>query len=299
MASQAPRRRDIQRSRESQRSQPQHQEPPQSPLSAASFDSSNSSLILNNPQTTSSPSTQAQGPPTSLPREDIPKCWICQQDATDDTPESSAWRRPCPCSLTAHDDCLLVWITSQEAPKPGEIATTAKIVCPVCKAPIKIERPQDLIVTMAEIIQRIAKSMIIPAGLSAVFGCFYSGFLMYGLNSMDLVFGRADTQRMLQRSALDLRAGYLVENSAYLKVLKSLSYYSCQLGDPFIPLIPGWKVCIGVPMIGPVLILSRTRVAEHLFAVLPPIVSLPILCLFPMLMCSNSSSLSTTCKVNN
>ena len=85
-----------------------------------------SSFVMNSPQPSpSSPSTQSQPtqPTPQSESQDVYTCWICQQESTDDNPDTSIWRRPCPCSLTAHDDCLLEWIASQEAPRLGEMAT--------------------------------------------------------------------------------------------------------------------------------------------------------------------------------
>lgn len=190
-------------------------------------------------------------------------------DATDDTPENSVWRRPCPCSLTAHDECLLEWITSQEAPKPGEMATTQKLVCPVCQAPIKVERPWDPLVAAADFVQRCTKTLMWPAGLSALAGCFYSGFLVYGVNALYLVFGQAEARRLLMPSPQDLNARAMIQDSAFLRAIIKFM----KISDPFLPTMPGVKLFLGLPMILPALVLSRTRLADQIFAILPISVS--------------------------
>ena len=287
MASQAPQRRLF---RDSQ-SPVKHPEPPgstsRSYVSTGSSDPQNSSFVLNDPPTAASASTAARDPTLeATPTQEIPEvptCWICQQDASEDTPESSKWRRPCPCSLTAHDECLLAWITSNEAPRPGEMATAQKVVCPVCQAPIKIERPRDYLVMVADVIRKVAKGLAIPTALSALIGCVYSGFLMYGLNAMDLIFGQDEARRLLMPSPLDLRARHMAQNSAFWIGL----FRFFKLSDPFMPLIPGLKLCIGLPLIAPGLILARTRLADQIFAILPISVSHmlpPFFCIFlPML----------------
>ena len=266
MASQAPQRRLL---RERQSSSNTTSNPA---ASTADADTRDSSFVLNNSQTPTTSSAQVQDSTATSAqpqKEDAPTCWICQQDASDDTPESSEWRRPCPCSLTAHDECLLEWITSNEAPKPGEMATPQNVVCPVCQAPIKIERPRDYLVMLVDMIQRVAKGLILPTALSAFIGCFYSGFLMYGLNTMDLIFGQLEARRMLMPSPLDLRARNLAENSSFWRGI----FRFFKLSDPFMPLIPGLKLCLGLPLIAPSLILARTRLADRLFAILPISVS--------------------------
>lgn len=80
--------------------------------------------------------------PTSEKKEPR-RCWICQLDDTEDTPESTAWRKPCPCSLEAHDECLLEWISAEEAPKKGELAHSKRIKCPQCSHEIMLERPRN------------------------------------------------------------------------------------------------------------------------------------------------------------
>ncbi|KAG0649788.1 Membrane-associated RING finger 5, partial [Hyphodiscus hymeniophilus] len=264
----SPQRRGAPRER---RSSTHAESPTASSVSTTNSDAQNSSFVLNNPQPSANSSTQASdasataSAQTQTPSLEARTCWICQQDATDDTPETSEWRRPCPCSLTAHDECLMEWITSNEAPKPGEMATPQKIVCPVCQAPIQIERPRDLLVMLADMIQKVAKGLVVPTALSALIGCFYSGFLMYGLNAMDLIFGPVEARRLLMPSSIDVRAMNMAQKSLFWKGL----FRFFKLSDPFMPLIPGVKLCLGLPLIAPSLVLARTRIADHVFAILP------------------------------
>jgi hypothetical protein len=146
--------------------------------------------------------------------EEQERCWICQGDANEDE-FPREWRRPCSCSLTAHNECLLEWVSSEEAPKHGELAGMClapsdfyqailifvgakhKIVCPQCKDPIIIQRPFDPLVSLSENIQRAAKTFILPAALSAILGTVWSGFLVYGINTVHLVFGEEHAMRIL------------------------------------------------------------------------------------------------------
>jgi len=52
--------------------------------------------------------------------EELERCWICQMDASEDEVPRE-WLNPCSCSLTAHNDCLLEWVSSEEAPRNGGI----------------------------------------------------------------------------------------------------------------------------------------------------------------------------------
>ena len=233
--------------------------------------------------------------PTTPPRE-ARICWICQQEDTDDTPETGEWRSPCPCSLTAHEECLLEWITSEEAPKKGEIAASHKIVCPVCKAEIHIERPTDYIVQVAELVQRAAKTMVLPTILSAIFGCVYSGFLVYGINTVQVVFGREEASNIIMRATPPrfISTRGVERADGFGKLLDSILPSSIsKLMDPFIPgseLVYGWKLIVGLPMIAPALILSRFKIADPLFAILPVAVSF----LLTILAFTNMSSIAAS-----
>ncbi|EEB06173.2 ubiquitin-protein ligase E3, partial [Schizosaccharomyces japonicus yFS275] len=53
------------------------------------------------------------------PQEEHLRCWICYEDYTGRNPSRDGWRRPCKCSLAAHESCLLSYMTlSQIAMSP-------------------------------------------------------------------------------------------------------------------------------------------------------------------------------------
>lgn len=227
--------------------------------------SESQNVVLNNPQSTIKASSSQ--PAVQIPSEDVRRCWICQGDETEDLPENSAWRTPCPCSLTAHDRCLLEWISNEEAPKPGEIAHNHTIKCPQCKAEYKISRPRDYLVAVVDLVQKAARGMILPAGFSAVLGCVYSGFFVYGLNAMQMVFGSEETRRML---APAMRGGLFEAGSAARRLSRMM-----QTMDPFFPTEAqaSLQLMFGLPLIAPSLILLRTNLADQAFALLLPLVS--------------------------
>jgi hypothetical protein len=209
------------------------------------------------------------------PREEVYRCWVCQQESTEDVP-GTEWRRPCPCSLTAHDSCLLEWIMSEEAPRPGELATTRHILCPQCHAEIKIERPRDYLVLATESVQRVAKSLILPTALSSLLACFYSGFLMYGINTLQMVFGHDEAYRMMALAGTrNLQIVNQVQPEHTMRALQVISRLLRRASmslDPFLPsvdLMAHWKLFVGLPLIAPSLVLSRTRLAEPFFTIVP------------------------------
>ncbi|EPE09077.1 hypothetical protein F503_06853 [Ophiostoma piceae UAMH 11346] len=111
--------------------------------------------------------------------DDTRTCFICLQ--TPDEDPTAAWVAPCPCTLTAHQDCLLQWIDGKErsgaaindvvdnadnvedvevvddvnnanananpGPRPRDrprLRATRKVRCPACDAPIyTLESPPD------------------------------------------------------------------------------------------------------------------------------------------------------------
>jgi hypothetical protein len=229
-------------------------------------------LINNPPRHTSDASPKTTPPSTTSPTEPsrgVRTCWICQQDDTDDTPENTVWRTPCPCSLEAHDSCLLEWIANEEAPKPGELAHNHHIKCPQCQAEIHIERPKDYLVTVVDRIQRFARGMIIPTALGGTIGCVYSGLLVYGLQSMQFVFGYDEVQAILarnQRPATDSRS--------WLKTIHRI-VGSMDLFFPGPNFQGNLKLFFGLPLIAPALIILRTKMSDQAFALLLPLVCFP------------------------
>jgi hypothetical protein len=258
--------------RPSSRSEESSSEATETPSAGLSQpESSSESFVLNNPQTTAFPGSSAAQdmaiPPATTSKEGLPVrlCWICQQESSDDKP-GTEWRTPCPCSLTAHNECLLEWITSEEAPKPGEIGTSKEIKCPQCQATINIQRPRDYIVLAAGKIQTLAKGLVIPTALSAIASCFYSGLLVYGVNTIHVVFGAEEALSMtVPANNLSFLTRHAEKASRLIKKILTTS-------DPFMPTLPdmpNWKLYLGLPMIAPTLILVRTTVADQVFAVLP------------------------------
>ncbi|CZR61818.1 uncharacterized protein PAC_11715 [Phialocephala subalpina] len=252
-----------------------HPSSPESPIIYEHADSPPRSL--NNPESATasnsksapaqaSAATPAQDP---TPPKEARMCWICQQDDTDDTPENNVWRTPCPCSLTAHDSCLLEWIASEEAPKPGEIAHNHKIKCPQCQTEIKIQRPKDYLVGVVDKVQWAAKRVMLPTALGAAVGCAYSGLLVYGWNAMSLAFGAEETTSILQAGFVDpKKVSHFYE--LYLRMTKQ----GIRLLFPFVPApdIPGNPLLFSVvPLIGPALVLLRTSAADQAFPLLLPL----------------------------
>lgn len=136
------------------------------PQSTTSEDSQ--TVLLNHPSSSESspePQPKQQARPkiqTAESNKEPRKCWICFADETEDTPTSSEWRSPCPCSLTAHESCLLDFVADLEAPQNRKSYGPPKIECPQCKAKITIARPRSLIVEGVRAVQRATARFILP-----------------------------------------------------------------------------------------------------------------------------------------
>lgn len=189
-------------------------------------------------------------------------CWICLVDEGEDentTEQKPEWKSPCPCNLRAHEECLLEWIADLEAPTRKGAATT-QILCPQCKSEIYVARPRDFLVSLIDFVSRNVKALVLPLGLSTTFGILYSGAMVHGMNSINLVFGLEESRRIWEQG---------MRESHIPKYLEKIF----RLTDPFLFVVPSWKILVGIPSIAPALILSRTRIADHMFSALPIIVS--------------------------
>ncbi|MCJ1286953.1 hypothetical protein MMC26_006300 [Xylographa opegraphella] len=214
-------------------------EPQSSPTSEHSEDSQTVILDITSStsglaETAAPRSSQGQ----QLPPEDEPrKCWICFADETEDTPESSAWRSPCPCALVAHESCLLDWVADLEAPTSRKrLGAPTKIQCPQCKKDLTIARPRSYVVEGVNAAERVAGKLVLPGIFATLAGSLFTGCWIHGLSSVYLIFGRDDFK--------------------YLMGVDSGEGISAKWG-------------IGLPLVPVVLVLSRTSIADNILPVLP------------------------------
>ena len=136
----------------------------------------------------SSPDARQQSVPT-MPLTIPPKspnaprrCFICLTDEDPSDPPSS-WVDPCPCTLEAHQDCMLSWVTDCER-------SNKPLQCPVCKSAIEMEGPWDPIVALSEAVSRRftrASPFVLFTGVSL--GVQFSA-QMYGAVAMWMFAGR-------------------------------------------------------------------------------------------------------------
>lgn len=203
--------------------------------------------------------------PQSRNEEDCKKCWICISDETEDTPDTAPWRDPCPCALVAHEDCLLDWIADVEAPRnrAGRGIGPPKIECPQCKADIRLSRPRDYLVDAVNTLQRLGDTAVIPVSVFALAGAMQHLSAVFGTHAIYAVFGAEDSYRILQ-PLFDMTERVPLEVSARDpgQVMELMSNFVLERAR-------NWRLLFGLPLIAPVLILSRTSLADSVLPVLP------------------------------
>ncbi|KAL6718949.1 hypothetical protein ACLMJK_003184 [Lecanora helva] len=201
-------------------------------------------VFLNHPSSSSESSpkpetqqinTTPRPKPHSAPSIKEPrKCWICFGDETEDTPTTSKWRSPCPCALTAHEECLLDWVADLEA--PGKRKTSSKVECPQCKAKITIARPRSPVIEVIRTMEKVTGKLFLPSVGLAIFGTAFAGCWMHGLVTVYLIFGKDDARHILG-----------VDTAA-------------RSGSPWL---------LTLSLIPVTLIASRTKMADNILPVIP------------------------------
>ncbi|PQE06559.1 RING finger domain protein [Rutstroemia sp. NJR-2017a WRK4] len=236
--------------------------PPQASENSYHSNSNAQAYLLNDPKPAAATRSDEQStvqPPQSEPQ----RCWICQMDDTEDGPQASPWRSPCPCSLRAHEECLMDWITVT-----GDKEMAPKIVCPVCKYQLKIDQPKDYIVLAIDKLRRLTEEAMLPLAVTGLAGCFYTGFLVYGINTLTLVFGADEAKSIMATNPGDIFSGLVSTDYVQFPSASKLTKF-VLLFFPNLTTVPSWWTLVGLPLIAPTLVLSRTSIADPLFTVLP------------------------------
>ncbi|KAM0348705.1 hypothetical protein ACHAPU_004142 [Fusarium lateritium] len=131
-------------------------------------------------ETQDAPTLAAAPPakPIDAPR----RCFICLTDEEPSDPPGS-WVDPCGCTLEAHQDCMLSWVTDCER-------SNKPLQCPVCKDRIQLEGLWDPLVaitdTVANKFTRASPFMLLS---SVTLGAQFS-LQMYGAFAMWAFAGR-------------------------------------------------------------------------------------------------------------
>ncbi|KAM7203859.1 hypothetical protein V8F20_003865 [Naviculisporaceae sp. PSN 640] len=118
------------------------------------------------------------------------QCWICYQDASE-TP-GQRWVNACPCSLEAHEHCLLQWITREE--HDGRSKDGA-VKCPQCKAIITTQEPYDAVYAIRNRLHRAySRSSPWILGMTIAMGGI-AGSAFYGYQAFSVFAGPEQAYR--------------------------------------------------------------------------------------------------------
>ncbi|KAI9709733.1 MAG: hypothetical protein M1820_003135 [Bogoriella megaspora] len=231
-------------------------------ISTVSVDSE--TVLLNDPEPTkedtqatneSSSTSGAQTANDNDPR----KCWICMCDETEDTPTSGVWRSPCQCALTAHEPCLLDWVADMEAPSSSRnTVTSSKVQCPQCKNEIVLSRPRSLVVEGVNVLERTAAYLVAPGVLIVLTYAINQACEIHGINTIYSIFGPDDGDHIL--------SPMLTRKPIVTGFRGSLVDHMKEVAQRF---SQHWRLDIGLPLIPPLLIVSRMRFADSILPILP------------------------------
>ena len=180
-------------------------------------------------------------------------CFICLLNDTE-TPDAK-WVNPCPCTLEAHEDCMLRWVaeTDQSASR-----SKGGLRCPACNSRIRVDEPFDSFVFLRDRLHRAYSrtSPLILLMLVASGGVAGSGW--YGLTASHVFAGPDATGRWLGLQSLSGRR-------ADVPVWRWLPFWKLNAKIWALSLIgPGLTICRALPPLGnlvmvPASLLVRTR----------------------------------------
>lgn len=142
------------------------------------------------------PNTDVDAPSTTKPSlqraqtdPNLRSCFICLQNSSE-TPRA-VWVNACPCTLEAHEDCMLRWIAEHER------ESNKSLRCPACKGKIKTTEPRDPFISLRDRLHKMY-SRVTPAILLGILtGCSMAGSSYYGLMSLSVFTGPAPAMSWL------------------------------------------------------------------------------------------------------
>ncbi|PLW21368.1 hypothetical protein PCANC_03857 [Puccinia coronata f. sp. avenae] len=208
---------------------------------------------------TFSPANQCQ-PPKPEPR----KCWICYDDDDEEAEEqnpqvlpdgrlnrpnqqirsnrkSKRWVKACRCSLIAHESCLLTWITTYQLTHPAPASISSPLLtpvkCPQCAAIYQIAQPPSPLLSLLHRLKRPYNASMSWSALGCVVLGVGVSASSYGLWASRCFLGPVRWDRW-------------VSNTRQAGGLNFLKFFQLSL-------------------VGPILILSRTKQLDSVLPFLP------------------------------
>ena len=127
-----------------------------------------------------------------------------------------------------------------------------QILCPQCKSEIHLARPKDPLVELVRAGERVAAKVVLPTALLVGMSTIYEVFTLHGIHSVSQIFGQEDAWRILRPVLSDLRWSH--------------NWDARQIIDHA---LAHWRLHLGLPLISPMLILSRTRIIDSVLPIVP------------------------------
>ena len=152
-----------------------------------------SSTAAPRPAATDAQSQKVDNSPDSNYK-DTPKCWICLVDDADQVATAALldahWRRPCGCSLVAHESCLRAWISQTFTPRSA-------VKCPQCGMPYKLRyHTSVLFAIMNAINEQRTYGVLIALGTGVAMSAYAVAF-MYGVRATGLMGGNQFAMQLI------------------------------------------------------------------------------------------------------
>jgi hypothetical protein len=143
--------------------------------------------------------------PIDLNPPNIHSCFICLLNESE-TPNAT-WVNPCPCTLEAHEDCMLRWVAETENTSGR---SRKALRCPACNARIRVDEPFDLVVNLRERLHRTYSRFAPFILLETVMSGVWVGSAWYGFISARMV-GGPGVSRWLMMPRMEERPLQLAE----------------------------------------------------------------------------------------
>ncbi|ORZ21356.1 hypothetical protein BCR42DRAFT_488445 [Absidia repens] len=172
------------------------------------------------------PSDSTSEEPTNIIIQNLEQerqCWICYGDESD---SEGHWVSPCPCSLIAHEKCLLDWIIENQK------RSTRKLVrCPQCASYYHLVEKSNWLLLFFGVIDEVVHTITpyitsLGLGLSLLIVT-----TTYGASSVILLFGTQEGERVLGSPSLWTWRQWVGLPSIPLALLST----RFRLADSFLP----------------------------------------------------------------
>ncbi|GAA5933900.1 hypothetical protein JCM3775_000319 [Rhodotorula graminis] len=159
------------------------------------------------------------------------QCWICYTDSTEDP--SRPFIHACSCTLVAHEQCLLDWLTAQATSPQQHHPHPPR--CPVCASPIVVREHRSDLLRLYRRVRRNADNASLVAAVGAVAASAWFVAAAYGAWAVRTFMGDQVARALVLRH---------------------------EGGFP-------WRYWLNLPLIPFTLILSRTPLIDSLLPFLP------------------------------